>query len=1101
MHDTFSNAPVFPEPAFLPGQDQERADQLPAGNAFALSPFYYSTVNQRLPGLETPSPLADPLTLKQLSRLRKSPGFALIGDSPLLLQAVQLDLDYPVPWPVYARERLIGHLQVMAGQPLDPDHLRLRLSHAQGWVDEHGDEHHLLDCSLTELAVASADLQQLAALARTTPVDDRPLPGLEHMSASDVLRRVIDQRWFDDYLQGLNTFWQRHANTWLSLARLAFIDELAHQRKRGTLSQAGYYLTLDALGYASFPTDSQTLAAGRIGGKAEVRLLYIDDEPVPGLFQVRSRLNAHCFIHRPGAAQAPIEYISDDPEVMTARLLGALNTSNWHRQWLEQQPVAHDKPPRLESRPLQGDVFRTLLQVARECAEDSPSPHNDDLLHRFIARSMSLACAVDLWQAQPAILDALPRPDQVANELMKSWLHEHHGLDLDPRQVFIAYRPGEFRTLLGHVSQANTWFHVPDETPLNLAKALIGHYQIESPSGYIDHGAQTVVYHDPGGKGEWARDRVLPIEAAAVCAYIEQTDFLAVMTRRIVAFWDGQQDSIERALCALLVTQAVISLKTGALQRSGFAAIVASFHSTAPCWKALGFDVQSDPLEGLSRQPCASLLVLCPDNTSRRVLYQAGQHKAFIEFADATALSAYLGKASADERWRHAVLHYVPARHRERLAYLFKYWSGLEQASPASLLRPWTDLIYNPDVHRTLADALHEHALPAGPPMPFMRQTLKANALEDARQLIVTSRQASLQYWRARLQHLQWLLAPMSLLLTPAMLASLATQAGLVGVDIAQANLPGQRQAEKRQALLSTLTLGLLGLAPLTPRLYGALNRLGTVGKAGVHAAKAPVRSLHTFGTWLGRSPGRRQTRLEKFFHTDSLLKRWTIAPHPHFGGMAVHAWKVGRKFLLWTCDRGQARTLVVSTHGYHLPWSKTVAIPNGTHIHTYAPHGYVLIDPALHRVVNQRASPFGISSAAGNTAVPPGASLPPLTLTDKLMAGTVQTGRLKNYTLSKYQGQGGESYQEITQVVRNSNARPFGDQRPPAPMDVLTVRNRFGRLPPTLEDLFDTLAAQGIHYDRILLLHCRCAALAGLLRRAPVWSAPGLSQDVPITP
>lgn len=1041
-------------------------------------------------------------TLKRLRHLRQSPGFALLADSVLLLQTVQLDMDYPTPWPVYARQRLSAFLQDLAGNPLDPDLLRLRLNSPHEWVDGQGLEHDSLNCSLTELAIASADVQQLLALGRATLADERPLPELPHLSARDLFRQVLDSRWFDDYQQLLEMFWQRHTGTWLSLARLAFIDNLARQQARSTLSRAGFYLTLDALGYPAFPLDSQALNPGKAGEKAEVRLLYIDNELVPGLFQVRSRLNSHCFIHLPGTDQKAVEYISDDSTVMNHRLLAAVNSSKWHRQWLDNRVSLNDKPPHIESRPFTDDVFTELLLAARDCAEHPPDPHGDTLLQRLIARSMTLASAVDLWQTTPAILNELPRPDPIAAKEMQHWLQAQHGLDLDPRQVFIAYRPGHTRTPLGQVKHANTYVQVPDETPMNLAQALIGHYRIETPSGYIDQGAQTVVYHDPAGRGEWAPERVLPVSAAAVCEHIEQLDFLALMTRRIDEFWDGQQGHIEQALRALLVTQAVISLKTGTLQRSGFDAVVLGLSSHQPCWKALGFEVKSALVGGLTRQPCASLLILSPPGTSRCVLYQAGQHKAFVEFENTEALSLYLSKAAASKAWRSTVLHYVSPPHRVRLAYLFKFWSRTAPAlPPASMLRPWTDILYNPDVHQTLDDSLHEHPLPPGAPMGFMRQTLKANALEDARTLIVTSRQVSLQYWSGRLRHLQWLLAPMSLLMTPALIASLATEIGLVALDIAQANLPGQRQKEKRQVLLSILSLGLLGLAPRTPGLVGALGKLGAARQVAQRVPQAGTRPLHEFGAWLRRSLHPRQTRLEKFFHTDSLLKRWTIHPHPYFGGQPVHAWKLGRKFLLWTSDRGQARTLVVSTHGYSLPWSKTAPIPNGTRVYTYAPDGYALIDPALHRVVSQRVSPFSVSSAAGNAPIVSGTSLPPLVITDKLLAGTDLPGRLKNYTLSKFQTPGGENYQEIARVVRSSHSTLLAGQMPSAPMDVLSVRNRFGSAPPTLESLFNTLASQGIHYDRILLLHCRCSAIAALLRRAPVWSAPALRHAPPARP
>lgn len=1108
MHDALNPPPaffepVFPDRALLSGQDQERTDQLPAADAFALSPFHHSTADQRLPAPGTAPPSTrevDTRPLKHLQRLRRSPGFALLADSVLLLQSVQLDIDYPLPWHLYARQRLSAWLLEVTGTALDPDTLKLYLNSPHAWVDALDNERDSFALSLTELAIASADRQHVSALANCVPIDDQPLPALPQFTVSALLRQMLDNRWFHDYGQQLQSFWQRHTDTWLNLARLSFLDGLARQRKRNVLSKAGLYLTLDALGYPQLPTDSQALKPGDPGDKAEVRLLYIDDEVVPGLFQIRSRLNSHCFIHLPGTAKSAFEYISEDSSVMTARLLDAMNGSKWHRQWLGDRQPRHDQSPHIESRPFTGDVFNQLLLAARDVAERPPVPHGDALLYRLIARGLTLASAVDLWQTTPEILEALPRPDDIAAGRMKRWL-QRQGLDLDPRKVFIAYRPGPAHTPLGHVRHANTFVHVPDETPLNLVNALIGYYQIESPSGYIDPDAQTVVYHDPGGKGEWAEERVLPVRAAALCAYIEKVDFLAVMTRHIDQFWEGQQGKIERALRTLLITQAVISLKHGTLQRSGFDDVVEGLNSTTPCWRALGFEVQSSFIEGLTRQPCASLLILCPANTSRRVLYQAGQHKAFVEFKNTDALSAYLRTAAAHEHWRTAVLHYVPSHHRERLAYLFKYWSGVISAlPPASMLRPWTDAIYQPDAHRTLDHSLHEHPLPPGPPMDFMRQTLKANTLEDARQLIVTSRQASLQFWRTRVLHLRYLLAPMSLLMTPALIASLAAEIGLVTVDIAQARLPGHRQAEKRQALLSMLSLGLLGLAPQTPRLLGAMSKLGTASKAVLRAPQTGTRPLQEFGAWRRHSLNPRQTRLEKFFHTDSLLKRWTIQPRPYFGSLPVHAWKLGRNFLLWTSDRGQARILVVSTHGYALPWSRTVSIPNGTLIQTYAPHGYMLADPLLHRVVSQRVSPFGISSAAGNILNPSGATLPPLLPTDKLVAGTDLPGRLKNYTLSKFQTTHSESYQEVARVVRNSHNSPLAGQLPSAPMDVLSVRNRFGSPSPALADLFNTLAGQGIHYDRIILLHCRCTAINGLLRRAPVWTPP-LSQGLPVTP
>ncbi|MFH7397116.1 putative adhesin, partial [Pseudomonas syringae group genomosp. 7] len=75
--------------------------------------------------------------------------------------------------------------------------------------------------------------------------------------------------------------------------------------------------------------------------------------------------------------------------------------------------------------------------------------------------------------------------------------------------------------------------------------------------------------------------------------------------------------------------------------------------------------------------------------------------------------------------------------------------------------------------------------------------------------------------------------------------------------------------------------------------------------------------------------------------------------------------WKLGGGFLLWKSDRGQGRTVVVSTHGYYTPWTATVKIHNGKEIRTYAPHGYEMVAPQLHRVVNGNFRPFSASSTA----------------------------------------------------------------------------------------------------------------------------------------
>ncbi|WP_122314477.1 dermonecrotic toxin domain-containing protein [Pseudomonas cichorii] len=1087
-----------PDLVMLPGPDSERKDSLNGAGAFSLAPLYYSARERPLPEPDNPPPHsveADAQAIHRLKRLRESPGFRLIADSVLLLKTLQLDMDCPPPQRTYVHLRLKSLLQQKTGKPLDPDHLHITFTtEACPSVDEQGRERYSAQLSLTELALECFDTSRLEDLLRCTIQDTPVEPTTPSLTSRTMFRLIADSSWADGYSDEINAFWRNHEATYRVLARLSFLDILARQFARKRISHDGYHLTLDALGFKNFPVTGQSLESASRGDYSEIRMLSLNGQAVPGLFQVRSRNTSHCFIHVLGCEAAICEYISDNPTHMAQKLLDELNASTLHRLWLSQHISVESTALVIETRVIEGDLFSHLTDAQKALALDQPATqdgaHVIDPL-KPIARALTLAGAVDFWQAQPPILKRIPSPLKISAHLMGTVIHKLHGVKLNPDHVFIAYRSGTSRTPLGNIHQPASHVHVPSEKPVSLSEALVNNYRVEYPTGYTDHGGRSVVYQDPTGKGTWSPDQELPVTAEAIETQIKTIDFLALMTGRIDDFWERQADTIEQALKTTLMTQAVICLKQGSLLRSGFDAVVNALTTAQSRWLTLGFTVKSSFIDGTEQLYCAGLLVLEDSRTSHRVLYQAGLPKAFIEFRNNDGLKEYLRHASADEQWRNAVLGYIAQHHKERLEYLLKVWAGTQAPTPpASILRPWTDVLYNPDVRKALNHSWLERQLP-GSPFTFMRQTLKQNALEDARQQIVTSAQVSLRYWTGRLNHLQLLLAPMSFLLTPALIASLATEIGIASLNIAAASQPGSRHEEKRQAILSALTLGLFNLAPFTPRLMGALSKISAPARSVARTGSSALVRPMNLTSSLRSSMSPRNTRLEKFFHTDTLLKLWTVPAQPIVGNLAIHAWKLGRKFLLWTSSRGQANTLVISTHGHYAPWSGTVKIPNGTQVHTYAPHGYILSDPKLHRVVSGKVATFAISDASGNTLAMPPSSLPSLVVTDKLMAGTALPGRLKNYTLSKFQTTTDETYQDIAHIVRNSNVSPFRHSLPPTPMDILTVRNRFAMSAPSLEELFNTLWELGIHYDRILLVHCRCSAIDELLRRAPDYHAP----------
>lgn len=1075
----------------------QKHDSLNSSGSFATSPFYYSPASPAVA-----APAAPSLVLKKLKALRKSPAMKLVANSALLLKAYQLDMDCPPPLSEYLHQQLTRRLRQLTGKALDPDTLFIQFSHGtQPAIESDGREHYTKQFSLTELAAISFDVPTMLALLSATLADSVLDDSLPDFTASNAMDVILNAPWAADYKALINAFWARHEATYRALAKLSFLHDLHTHFAQRKLGWEGYHLGLDILGLRDFPDGPECLEYPAKGTLSSANMLSLNGRRVPGAFQLKSHNTSHCFIHKPGDATEPIEYISDDPQRMTQMLLDALNAMGE----LQLPDSENDAVVVPELSRIEGDIFVALTQVQKQrsldCLDrDAMSDGKPVVEHPWlkpIRSALNLVSAVDLWQTRPTILQRVPSPLKTAARLMRKVMKEQHGLDINPDQVFIRYVRGNAFTPLGSARVPVTQIITPDGLPISLSEALIRNYRVEHAEGYLDHDARTMVYIDRSENGHATDIQELAVTPQALENHIRKIDFLRVMTQRVQRFWNRHQDRIEECFRTHFMTQAVLCLKARLLFRSGFDMVVKNLEqlyvnprSGAIERTVLGFYLQHSVFEGVQEIYCPGLLVLREPGRPQRVLYQAGLTKCFIEFDSEEAIVHYVQKAAKNQQWRQSVLNHVPLRHQQRLTYILQIWAGdRDPAEPTSMLRPWTDTLYNQDAHMAAAHKLCIRHLTVSP-FRYMADTLRQNGLLDAQDVIVTSSEVLLNYWTRQLNHLQLLLAPMSFLLTPALIATLATEAGIVSLNLASANLPGARYEEKRQAALAVLSLGFLQLAPYTPILLRSLGKLVGSAKA-VNTSATIINQTRSFGALLNRSMHTRHTRLEKFFETDSLLKTWNIPGNHRFGTVPVKTWKLTHKFLLWTSDRGKARTLVVSTHGYYLPWSKNTLIPNGTELHVYVPHGYTFFDPSLHRVVQQQVKPFGILDNQANTLVATPNTSPSYVLTDKLLAGASQPGKIKNYTLSKFQSPDDESYQYISQVVRNSNLSPFSEQLLHQPMDVLTVRKRIAMADPTLEDLFKSLFDHGIHYDKILLLHCRCSALKTMIGTEPVYPMP----------
>lgn len=1099
------------EPTFN-GLTLHSNDAIESSGPYGISPFADNT--EPVPVTEPEHTQSVPtLNRKAFARLRNSPAGRLLNGSPWTLKAYQLDVDSPPSLNDFILEQCKTLLEQQGGNDLSPTQLRVNfLTDTYPDVGPEGNEQHECSLSVADLARTSLDPAAFLGLIRSMEADRALHPSIPSLTLKKLTWLIVRSKWLEEYQALLNRFWQQHERTYRLLSRLSFVDGLCQLRRQGRISLEGYVLALDALGLTAFPTHLDSLETTLLAKRSIVSVVEFEEQIVPGIFQLKSKNTSHCYLHILGEHAQCTEYISSDAPWREQPLLDALNGSPWHRRHLASLSRA-GQPSTLAMKECSEDLFAVLTQAQRQYSTEALPLENigsesdemdaSDRWRMPINRSLKLIGALDIWGEQSDIRTRLPDPLKSANRLMRRWLKHDHAVDAKPEHVFIRYLRGTSITSLGHARAPVTQVQTPALAPIALDKALMDNYRVEHPVGYVDHGGRTAVYLDVTGEGKWDEEQELSLSADDIEQRIASIDFLAVMSLQLQRFWDQQGSAIELTLRKTFVGQALVSLKREKLSRRSFDLLVEvleeSVHQAEvrkTRWSALGFYLQQPIGTGTHCPSCAGLLVFSHEEKSGYVLYQPGQQEPFFEYQHRHELDAHLTRSAADPQWRQTLLGYMPASRHARLEYILTLWGKVRAApEPLSNLRPWLDALYHEDVHKAQAQAFCEHTSTLAP-FAFICRALRDNSLSDAQDSITTSVQVSLRHWTQRLNRLQLLLAPLSMLLAPAAVASIAAAAGTLYLDARSASLPGNRDKEKRQLLLTALSLGVLQAGALTPGLLRAARTFTTTPKLATRTATVATRG---FSSLLQRSMTARKTHLERFFGSGSLLKTWTLPGHPYFATFPVKAWKLDGKFLLWTAEREQARTLVVSTHGYYLPWSKSTAIPNGTELRTYVPHGYELIDPRLHRVVSQSIEPYSLMNAAGNSPGPAFAQLPAWQLTDKALAGTSQIGKIKNYTLSKFQSERYESYRDISNVVRQSHQSPFFGQLMPTPMDVLTVRNRFGTRNPNLQDLFETLAGHGIHYDHILLLHCRCSAISSALGRSPAFSAPVGS--VPISP
>jgi len=174
----------------------------------------------------------------------------------------------------------------------------------------------------------------------------------------------------------------------------------------------------------------------------------------------------------------------------------------------------------------------------------------------------------------------------------------------------------------------------------------------------------------------------------------------------------------------------------------------------------------------------------------------------------------------------------------------------------------------------------------------------------------------------------------------------------------------------------------------------------------------------------------------------------------------------VGKQQYIFTDDsEDRSDELVISSHGGY--WSYltgSITVPEWTTLHLFGPHGAALADPGVNNV----AYGLGIYES-----IPPG-------------------GRVRNYSLSKYQGRHGnpdedydaimrgiDSNREMVQMFLGADAAAQAKYSAMGTkfenFDVLTVRYRKFRFAPSLKNVLEILGrTDKWKYPHIHCVFCR---------------------------
>ncbi|MEK7340338.1 MAG: DUF6543 domain-containing protein, partial [Verrucomicrobiota bacterium] len=579
-------------------------------------------------------------------------------------------------------------------------------------------------------------------------------------------------------------------------------------------------------------------------------------------------------------------------------------------------------------------------------------------------------------------------------------------------------------------------------------------------------------------------------------------DLQTLHTNKLNSFWHAHADRVKYFYQYRFLQQALEEYQNKTLSEEGFKMVAeVAFYS-------LALEQEESPefinphirveIVSIADYLSTDMFLFCDTSKQSVILYIAGNSPAFFCFASyEECIRFFEKKAKKEVKWRELLASHFSMDVQELILESLKLGPYIRLPKELGFRVEPVDCpsggtyVKHPIITKPLEKSFFE----------ILQKNIQERSYLDANVAITSDRELRLKNILDITKAIEMVLLIPSLafpILNWVSLAALATETAL-NLYIAK---NGDTVKERHQAIIDA------GISSLEFLLIGAFLNFRSLkfsknqSLSETLQEQASSRSLAS-GSGAFSLSRKAPVSEEVFFETSKSMQVWQIAaPDDLFSHFDAKAWFLDEQFLLFTGKTNKAKHLIISSHGGYFPGSTIVKVPENTELAVLGPHGWEIFDPKTSKLAKRLVLPYGIINESEalptQTAFHPAlfsrssnTHIHPQITNIKILAGTDVPGHIKNYSLTKYQkfGAAQENYLDIVQIINHSR-HPFLNiyEMGFKPVDVLTIRNRGGMLPPNLKDVFTSLKNHGIHYDKITLEFCRSNIFLSTIKRAPIY-------------